>query len=335
MVVPARPNSRSGYRTSGATAMRAMPKIAISYRRADSRATVGRIFDHLAERYGEKEIFIDIDNIPYGADFREHIDSILRQIEILIVVVGAHWRGPKESGPPRIFDEADPVRIELQTALKRSIRIVPVLVDDAVMPQAGDLPESLQEFSFRNALRVDSGVDFKFHMARLIGVLDQILGKTAGTTPQEKAAEKLAPAAGVTAEPVLPIPIIIKYVVVPTVLLSLAHYLILVKFNLDLRYLRLACIVIPMLCGFLLFWLDHRTLGPAVLMGTTTAVITVVVMQTIVAMIDRTTILPSTPLEWQEALEFLASISLASTAGNLIARMLKSTGLRNRWRTGS
>jgi hypothetical protein len=313
-----------------------MPKIAISYRRADSRATVGRIFDHLVEHYGEKEIFIDIDDIPYGVDYRGHIDGILRQIELLIVVVGAHWRGPRKPGPPRIFDEADPVRIELQTALARSIRIVPVLVDDAVMPQAGDLPESLQEFSFRNALRVDSGIDFKFHMARLIGALDQALGKTGGAASQGNAVEKFALVADIPAAPVLlPIPIIVKYVVVPIVVLSLAHYLILIKFNLDLRYLRLVCVVIPMLCGFLLFWLDHRTLGPAVLMGTTTAVITVAEMQAVVAMIDRTTILPSTALEWQEALEFLVSISLASVAGNLLARMLKSAGLRNRWRTGS
>jgi hypothetical protein len=312
-----------------------MPKIAISYRRADSRATVGRIFDHLAEHYGEKEVFIDIDDIPYGVDYRGHIDGILRQIELLIVIVGAHWRGPREPGPPRIFDQADPVRIELQTALERPIRIVPVLVDDAAMPQARDLPESVQEFAFRNAVRVDSGVDFKFHMARLIGALDQALGKPGGSASQGNVVEKSALLADIPAAPVLPIPLVVKYVVAPIVVLSLAHYLILIKFNLDLRYLRLACVVIPMLCGFLLFWLDHRTLGAAALMGTITAVIAVAEMQTVVAMIDRTTILPSTTLEWQEALEFLVSISLATVAGNMIARMAKSAGLRNRWRTGS
>jgi TIR domain-containing protein len=125
-----------------------MPKIAISYRRSDSRAIVGRIYDRLAERYGSEEIFLDIDAIPYGHDFRDHIDSVLKQCAVLIVVVGPYWTGARTGGSPRILDQADPVRIEVQTGLARGMPIIPVLIDDAVMPQPSDLPDTLDNSAF-------------------------------------------------------------------------------------------------------------------------------------------------------------------------------------------
>jgi hypothetical protein len=314
-----------------------MPKIAISYRRADSRAIVGRIFDRLAEHFGEKEIFIDIDNIPYGIDFRDHVEGILRQVQILIVVVGVQWLGPSKSGgAPRIFDEADPVRIELQTALSSSVRIIPVLVEEATMPQVSELPASLKQFSFRNALRVDSGVDFKIHITRLIGALEEILaelGFSAPTTAQVTATAMevehfMGSADENRLKSVLFAPIFARYLIVPTVLLLLAHYLIVIKLNLDAKYLRMASIIIPMLIGCFAFWRDRLTLPMVALFATGTALMSVAAMQVIVALIDHATILPSTPLEWQDALEFLASIILATSAGTLIARMLKSVGRR-------
>jgi TIR domain-containing protein len=164
-----------------------MPKIAISYRRSDSRAIVGRIFDRLADHYGSGEIFLDIDAIPYGRDFRDHIDSILKQCEVLIVVVGSHWTGARTDALPRIFDEADPVRVEVQTALMPKMRILPVLIEGAIMPAPSDLPESLREFSFLNALHIDSGLDFKIHAGRLIATLDQIVGRPESATKDKNA----------------------------------------------------------------------------------------------------------------------------------------------------
>jgi hypothetical protein len=308
-----------------------MPKIAISYRRADSRAIVGRVLDRLAEHYGEKEIFIDIENIPFGIDFRKHIDDVLHEVQVLIVIIGKQWRGLRDAGPARIFDESDPVRIELQTALNSPIRIIPILIDDATMPDASDLPEPVKEFSYRNALRVDSGVDFKVHIGRLIDALDEIIGKPAappgmrlGIVPGELPPQR----------PALGAPLIVEYLVVPVVLLALAHYLLVMKFNVSLVYLRLACILIPMACGCLLFLCERGGLGLAVVFGAVTGLISVVIMQAIVSMIDGTSILPSTLLEWQEAAEFVATIVLATGAGNLIARVLKSTTGRKIWRTG-
>jgi len=75
-----------------------VPKIAISYRRADTEVIAGRIRDRLAGRYGDEAIFMDIDNIPYGKDFRVHISEAIVQSDILLVIVGQRWVGAGRGG---------------------------------------------------------------------------------------------------------------------------------------------------------------------------------------------------------------------------------------------
>ena len=52
----------------------------------------GRIRDRLADRYGENAVFMDIDNIPFGKDFRVHIHEAIVQSDILLVIVGQCWQ---------------------------------------------------------------------------------------------------------------------------------------------------------------------------------------------------------------------------------------------------
>lgn len=180
-----------------------MPKITVSYRRNDSEAITGRIFDRLVAHYGKTSVFRDIDNIPPGVDFREHIDDALQATDVLIVVIGRRWMGSARPGSLRIQDEVDPVRIEVETALKRGIAVVPVLVGDTKMPTAAQLPATLKEFAFRNAVRVDSGQDFDHHVERLLRALDRTLQRepkpVAEDTPQRAA---LAPEPVPEARPV-------------------------------------------------------------------------------------------------------------------------------------
>jgi len=164
-----------------------MPKITVSYRRDDSEAITGRIFDRLVAHYGKTAVFRDIDNIPPGVDFRKHIDEALEETDVLIVVIGRRWVGSAKPGNVRIHDEADPVRIEVETALKRNIAIIPVLVGDTRMPSSAQLPASLKEFTFRNAVRIDSGQDFDHHTDRLLRAMDRTLER------EPKAAADAAP----------------------------------------------------------------------------------------------------------------------------------------------
>jgi TIR domain len=150
-------------------------RIAISYRRDDSAAITGRIFDRLIARYGADSVFRDVDNIPIGVDFREHINSILAQTDITLVVVGKRWFGPLPRRRRRIDDPADPVRVEVEAALRNGMPVVPLLVEGGAMPKVDQLPDSLSEFVYRNGLVIDSGRDFDQHIERLIRNLEPVL----------------------------------------------------------------------------------------------------------------------------------------------------------------
>jgi hypothetical protein len=152
-----------------------MAKIILSYRRADARAMAGRIRDKLAARYGNSAIYMDVDDIPFGTDFRQHIDAALTEADAVVAVIGPKWVGPDRDGKSRIFEETDPVRVEIETALARGVALIPTLVDGADMPKPADLPDSLGNLSFLNAAAVDDGRDFHQHMDRVIRSLDAVV----------------------------------------------------------------------------------------------------------------------------------------------------------------
>ena len=152
-----------------------MPHIIISYRRADTDAIAGRIRDRLASHYGDSSIFMDVDSIPFGIDFRVHIKEALASNDILIAIIGPKWLGHGRGGSLRIMEETDPVRIEVETALKSGSAVIPVLVAGAGMPDPSELPEGLKDFAYRNAAEVELGRDFNQHMERLIRSMDMIL----------------------------------------------------------------------------------------------------------------------------------------------------------------
>ena len=151
-----------------------MTKISISYRRKDSDAITGRIFDRLVAHYGADAVFRDIDNIPPGYDFRKYISSALESTDILLAIVGPQWTG-KTEGRTRIHEATDLVRIEIEAALRKDIPVVPLLVGNATMPDPSELPDGLKDFAFRNAVKVDALEDFDDHVKRLIRNLDRLL----------------------------------------------------------------------------------------------------------------------------------------------------------------
>jgi formylglycine-generating enzyme required for sulfatase activity len=171
-----------------------VPKIAISYRRADADVMAGRIRDRLAAHYGEDAVFMDIDDIPYGKDFRVHIREAIVQSDVLLVIVGQRWLGAARGGRRRIDDETDFVRVEVETALSNAVVIIPVRVGAARMPQPAQLPESLKNIAFLNTASVDTGRDFHPHLERLIRAIDQTLSDRAVQSPSTFREEAVAPA---------------------------------------------------------------------------------------------------------------------------------------------
>jgi formylglycine-generating enzyme required for sulfatase activity len=150
-------------------------KIIISYRRSDSDLFAGRVRDRIAADFGEESVFIDVDNIPFGKDFRVHIQEALTSADAVLVVVGPRWLGRSKGGRSRIMDDTDPVRIEVETALSKGVPTIPILVGQTNMPKPDQLPESLRNFAFINAAPVDTGRDFHRDLNRIIAAINAIL----------------------------------------------------------------------------------------------------------------------------------------------------------------
>src|SRR4051812_14047048 len=112
--------------------------IFISYRRKDSQSAAGRLADSLEQRIPDATIFRDVETIEAGADFVATIASALESCDVLLAVVGPRWLDVTDAdGHRRLDDPQDYTRVELATALKRpDVRVVPVLVDGAIMPSA-------------------------------------------------------------------------------------------------------------------------------------------------------------------------------------------------------
>lgn len=183
-----------------------MTKIIISYRRADADVFAGRVRDRIASRYGEDSVFIDVDNIPFGKDFRVHIQEVMGKADAVLVVIGPKWLGPGQAGHDRIMEPTDPCRIEVETALSKNILTIPVLVGSTPMPKPEQLPESLKNFAFINAAPIDTGRDFHRDLTRVIVAINEIIrvpmntaerAAIAGDGAVERASPSLA-LAGVT-----------------------------------------------------------------------------------------------------------------------------------------
>jgi serine/threonine protein kinase/N-acetylneuraminic acid mutarotase len=151
------------------------PKLFISYRREETPSHAGRLYDAMAARFGERNVFMDIELEP-GIDFIDRIAEVLSACHVFLVVVGPTWATLSNGGSrPRISDREDYVRLEVETALRRrDVRVIPLLVAGARMPHAEELPEELRALTRRNALEL-SDMRWRYDVGRLMGTLERLL----------------------------------------------------------------------------------------------------------------------------------------------------------------
>ncbi len=154
-----------------------MPSIFISYRRADSKASTGRIYDRLVAAFGKNAVFKDVDNIPPGQDFREVLHAATAKCQVMLIVIGPGWvSATDERGNRRLNDPNDFARIEVETGLERDhLTVIPLLVDGAPMPSADHMPEALQALAYKNAFVIHDDPLFHRDMDTLIHDLRGIL----------------------------------------------------------------------------------------------------------------------------------------------------------------
>ena len=150
--------------------------IFVSYRRDDTAGHAGRLADRLVEHFGRDRIFMDIDTIEPGEDFVTVIENAVGSCDILIAVIGRNWTTVNGSG--RLDNPNDFVRLEIATALRRDIRVIPVLVQRASMPKPEDLPDDLDLLTRRNAIEL-SDLRWQSDVDQLISVMEKVLAKRA------------------------------------------------------------------------------------------------------------------------------------------------------------
>lgn len=148
-------------------------KIFINYRRQDSSGHAGRMYDDLAEAFGEANVIKDIEKIEAGEKYAEVIDHEIKTSNFLLVVIGPNWVDISENGMRRIDNPEDLVGKEIIIAFNNKIPVIPVLVNGARMPKKESLIDGLKELADINAIEL-SDSRWKYDMDRLIKRLARI-----------------------------------------------------------------------------------------------------------------------------------------------------------------
>src|SRR5882762_10472957 len=118
-----------------------MSAVFISYRREITAGEVRALCNDLLERLGKNSVFMDVDSIALGRDFRSALQKTLASCDLMLVLIGRNWADVKdEEGRTRLENPGDFVRLEIEAALVRDIVVTPILVQGAHMPAPEHLP---------------------------------------------------------------------------------------------------------------------------------------------------------------------------------------------------
>jgi WD40 repeat protein len=175
-------------------------RIFMSYRRDDTDYPAAWLYDRLASHFSGNQVFKDIDSIELGDDFVEDITAAVQSCEVLLALIGTRWlTATGRDGRRRLDDPSDFVRVEIEAALTRGVRVIPVLVEGAQMPHADELPASLATLTRRQALEL-SPSRFDLDTQRLLGVLERTITRPQdedapppGTPPASRRADQTKP----------------------------------------------------------------------------------------------------------------------------------------------
>lgn len=159
-------------------------KIFISYRREDTSGESGRLKDKLEQVFGKENIFYDVETLEAGLNFDQSIAKALNESKVLLAMIGPHWLKVEDSkGVKRLQKPDDWVRKEISEALKRGLRVIPILVNGAEMPDSEELPDDLKELSLKHAQELTSS-RWNYDVGELSKVLEKLIAKNPEPKPQ-------------------------------------------------------------------------------------------------------------------------------------------------------
>jgi hypothetical protein len=156
-----------------------MSAIFLSYRRDDSAGFAGRLADALEAEFGAGSVFRDVDDIRPGEDFIQAIESHLRNVGAVLVMIGPQWLDTGADGQRRLDEAGDFVRQEIQAALASGKPLIPLLVGGATMPSEADLPDAIAGLARRQAV-VLSDSSWRGDVERLVVSLRRLLPDRSG-----------------------------------------------------------------------------------------------------------------------------------------------------------
>jgi|GEM_PF-2011155 len=149
--------------------------IFLSYRRVDTSGHAGRISDDLARHFGRSVTFRDIESITAGADFVQALEQAIHAARVCIVLIGDTWLTETSADGARRLDSPDDhVRREIEMALDDTkLKMIPVLVEGASMPDEDDLPASMRRLARLQAVELSES-RWDYDMACLAAVLERL-----------------------------------------------------------------------------------------------------------------------------------------------------------------
>jgi hypothetical protein len=154
--------------------------IILNYRREDTSAHAGRLYDDLADEFGGDQVFMDIDAIEPGVDFADVIERAVGSASVFLSLIGPRWLSAVDAKGVRRLDKTDDfVRLEIEAALRPEVRVIPILVQNATMPSATDLPPSLAPLARRNAIELRDN-SWRYDVGRLIETIEGVRGGQSG-----------------------------------------------------------------------------------------------------------------------------------------------------------
>jgi hypothetical protein len=153
----------------------------LSYRRADAAPYARLLQFQLRERFPDARVFMDLDSIEPGLDFAEVVREAVDSCAVLVALIGRQWATlADEEGHRRLDNPDDYVRFEIQAALERGVRVIPVLVDGARPLRQQQLPAELHKLARLNALELSYG-RYEYDAGRLLDLIQQVLAAASGT----------------------------------------------------------------------------------------------------------------------------------------------------------
>ena len=161
-----------------------MKKIVVSYRREPDQFVAGHLSRELRIRFGESQVIRDKESIEGGVSWKQYVLNEIDRDTALLVLIGNDWSNIRDTGKNRRLDNpSDPIRLEIADALRDGAAIIPLLLENAQMPAASELPPELVPLAELNALKLRDG-DWEPDVAKIVQRLERLgIKRVAGTDP--------------------------------------------------------------------------------------------------------------------------------------------------------